>query len=578
VTRARLFLIVLGIAVLIGAVAILRDPSSQPRPEAPQRGGQLIGSIRAEPRSFNRFVVRDQTAELLAALTQGRLIRVNRTTFEIEPWLAERWETSPDGRTFTLHLRPGVTWSDGAPLTSADVLFSLDALFTPKSGAVLGSSLTIAGKPITAQAPDPATVVVTYPEPFGPGLRLLDNLWILPKHKLESALRNGTFETAWNSNTALTEIVGTGPFVLSEYQPGQRVTLQRNPRYWRTGPDGAALPYLDRIVLQIVPDQNAEILRLTSGDLDLTQNELRPEDYLPVKRAADQGRLRLVDLGVGPDPDAFWFCLNSAAKRGDPRFAFVQRREFRQAVSHAVNREQFAETVFLGAAVPVWGPITSGNTLWFSPDVPRYPFDLARATALLRELGLEDRNGNGTVEDARGTEARFTVITVRGNTSMERGAAAMRDALAKVGIGLDVAPLEFGTMIDRMLSSNYDAMYYRVLATALDPGMNPDLWMSGGSAHFWHLGQKTPATEWERRIDALMLEQMSTIDPVRRRELFDQVQRIFAENLPVVYIVAPRLYYAHSARVTGASPSVIRPPVLWNADTLSVTSPATSTH
>jgi peptide/nickel transport system substrate-binding protein len=575
VTRARILLIVLAIGVLVGAVVALRTPTA-PALTPPARGGQLVGSVRSAPRSFNRFVVRDQTSELLAALTQGRLVRVNRTTFELEPWLAERWETSPDGRTFTLHLRPGLAWSDGTPFTSADVLFSLEALYAPNSGAVLGSSLMVAGQPLMATAPDGATVVVTYPEPFGPGLRLLDNFWILPKHKLEPALRAGTFETAWNSNTALTEIVGTGPFVLREYEPGQRLVLERNPYYWRTGPDGARLPYLDRIVLQIVPDQNAEILRLTSGDLDLTQNELRAEDYLPAKRAADEGRLRLIDLGVGPDADGFWFCLKPEAKRGDPRFAFVRQPQFRQAISHAVNREQFAETVFLGAAVPVWGPITPGNALWFWPDVPRYPYDPARATELLRGLGLEDRNGNGTVEDATGTEARFTVITLRGNSAMERGAAALRDELANVGIGLDPAPLEFGAMIERMLTSNYDAIYYRPIASELDPAMNPDLWMSAGSAHFWNLAQRTPATEWERQIDALMHEQTTTIDPARRRELFNQVQRLFAENLPVIYFVAPRLYYAHSARVTGASPSVIRPPVLWNADTLSVTSRETT--
>jgi peptide/nickel transport system substrate-binding protein len=131
-------------------------------------------------------------------------------------------------------------------------------------------------------------------------------------------------------------------------------------------------------------------------------------------------------------------------------------------------------------------------------------------------------------------------------------------------------------MIERMLTSNYDAIYYRPIASELDPAMNPDLWMSAGSAHFWNLAQRTPATEWERQIDALMHEQTTTIDPARRRELFNQVQRLFAENLPVIYFVAPRLYYAHSARVTGASPSVIRPPVLWNADTLSVTSRETT--
>jgi len=126
-------------------------------------------------------------------LMQGRLVRINRSTFELEPWLAERWESNDDGRTHTLHLRQGVTWSDGAPFTSEDVLFSLRAAYDPKVESPVASSLMIGGQPIAAKAPDASTVVLTYPFPSGPGVRLLDMLPILPKHKLESALSAGNF-------------------------------------------------------------------------------------------------------------------------------------------------------------------------------------------------------------------------------------------------------------------------------------------------------------------------------------------------------------------------------------------------
>src|SRR5262249_14082483 len=154
----------------------------------PRRGGQLVASVRAVPRSFNRLVAREQTAELFSLLTQGRLVRINRSTYDLEPWLAERWEVTPDGQTFTLHLRQGVTWSDGIPFTSADVLFTLKAVFDPKSESVLADQLRIAGQPIVATAPDERTVVLNYPSASGPGLRLLDGLVILPEHKLGSAL------------------------------------------------------------------------------------------------------------------------------------------------------------------------------------------------------------------------------------------------------------------------------------------------------------------------------------------------------------------------------------------------------
>jgi peptide/nickel transport system substrate-binding protein len=561
------------VTLLAGAYAywlVSGDTVRRDEATTPVRGGQLIATVRAAPRSFNRLVVRDQTADVIATLTQGRLVRVNRATFELEPWLAERWESSEDGRTHTLYLRPGVTWSDGRAFTAADVLFSLEAVFDPKAKSVLATSLTVGGRPIRAAAPDPETVVFTYPGPSGLGVRLLDNLTVLPKHKLEPALRTGTFDAAWDASTPPSELVGTGPFVMREYQPGQRIVLERNPRFWRRAADGTALPYLDRIVLEIVPDQNAELLRLQSGAADLAHGELRPEDYVPMRRAEAEGKVRMLELGVSIDADAFWFCLKPEAKRTDPRFAFVQRAEFRQAISHAVDRELFAETVFLGAAVPIWGPVTPGNRSWFWPDVPRYPPDAARARTLLASIGLEDRNGDGVVEDSAGTEARFTVIFQSGLGSSERGTAVLRDDLAKVGIVLDPVPLEFGAMVQRMLACEYDAVYMRPLTTDLDPAANLDLWLSAGSAHLWNIGQRAPATDWERRIDTLMLEQAATVDPDRRRDLFNVVQRIFAENLPALYFAAPRMYGAHSARVVGVTPSVLRPSVLWSADTLSV--------
>lgn len=560
-------------AVLAAAVLVVRFRSGDAPPPPPvRRGGQIAASIRAEPRSFNRLVSRDQVTELLTILTQGRLVRINRATFELEPWLAERWESSADGRTHTLHLRSGLTWSDGTPLTSADVLFTFQAVFDARTKSVLASTLTVGGQPIRARAPDAQTVILTYAAPSGPGLRLLDNLPILPKHKLESALSAGAFASGWSSATPPADIVGTGPFVVRDYQPGQRVVLDRNPRFWRRDEQGEPLPYLDRVVLEIVPEQNAELLRLQAGEIDLTSSELRPEDYVPVRDAEEQGRLRMIELGVGPDPDAFWFCLKPEVKGKDPRFAFVQRPEFRQAISHAVDRDAFTEAVFLGAAVPVWGPITPANIHWFWPDMRRYPHNDERAVELLREVGLgDDRNRDGVWEDSNGAEARFTVLTQRGISWYERGTAVLRDELARIGIALDIVPLEFGALIERLLACDYDAIYYRPIATDMDPAGNLDFWLSSGSAHFWNIGQRAPATEWERRIDTLMLEQAASLDVERRRQQFNLVQQILAENLPVVYFAAPRLYYAHSTRLRGVVPSVLRPPVLWNADRLSVT-------
>jgi len=146
----------------------------------------LVVSVRSEPRSFNRLVTGTQSAELLALLMQSRLLRVNKATFELEPMLAETWESSADGLVHTLHLRKGVAWSDGTPFTSADVVFTFKAAMDPKAGSVLTSVLTAGGKPITVAAPTPDTVTVTFAGPSGLGLRMLDQVAILPRHRLES--------------------------------------------------------------------------------------------------------------------------------------------------------------------------------------------------------------------------------------------------------------------------------------------------------------------------------------------------------------------------------------------------------
>jgi len=559
---------------LAAAVPALAALSAGCRSEAPPAESkpkvrELVSSTRAEPRTFNRYAGRDSVVELFSQLTQARLVRINRQTQELEPWLAESWAASPDGLTYTLKLRPGVTFSDGAPFTSADVVFAFKAIYDEKMPPILGESMRVGGKPLAVSAPDASTVVIRFPSPFGPGLRLLDNLVILPRHKLEAALNAGTLAKAWDLSTPPAEIAGLGPFVLKAYQPGQRLIFERNPRYWRKDASGQPLPALDRLTLEIVPDQNAEILALQTGKIDFTQSEVRPDDYARLKRDADAKKLTILDLGAGIDADSFWMNLRpnrpAAARR-----PWLLKRDLRLAIAHAVDRAAFAETVFLGAAVPVYGPITPGNPRWYAPDLPKAEYDQAAARRLLAGLGLTDRNGDGILEDRAGAAAGLTILTAKGNSALERGAEFIAQELKKVGLDATVAALDVGAAIDRIERGDYDAVYFRFMTTDLDPALNIDLWASSGSAHVWNPGQAKPATEWEREVDQLMAKQVTTIDQAQRKALFDQVQKIMVEELPMIQFVAPRIYLATSTRVTGVTPALLRPQILWNPDVVGV--------
>lgn len=557
--------------LLLLAIGLLAGCGRASTPDAPasvRPGGELVASLRSEPGHYNRYFEASAAVDLLDLLTNARLIRIDRATDAVEPGLAESWTTSADGRQVTLRLRRDVRFSDGAAFSAADVLFSLDAAYTAP-GSRLAPALLISGSRLEAEAPDSHTVLLRFPAAYAPGVRILDSLPILPRHRLEPAHRAGALDKAWTAATPPGELAGLGPFVLVEHVAGQRLVFDRNPHYWRTAPDGTRLPYLDRLRVEIVPEQNAEALRLESGATDLMANgDIRPDDYARFKRLSDQGRLRLVDGGTGLDPNLLWFNLRPAPA-GDAR-PWLHRKEFRQALSFAVDRHAIANAVYLGAAVPVFGPVTPRNATWYAADAPVHPHDPARARQLLAAAGLTDRNGDGLLEDAAGAPARFSVLVQQGMTIRERTAAILQEQLRRVGITVDVVGLDLGAIVKRWQAGEYDSILHGMQASATDPAMNLDFWLSSGNSHLWHPGQSAPATDWERRIDELMRRQASTTDLPERQRLFAEVQQIFGEHLPALYFVAPKVTLAMSPRVANASPAPQIPQVLWSADTLAV--------
>jgi peptide/nickel transport system substrate-binding protein len=533
------------------------------------RGGDLTASVRSEPRSFNRHTARDSTTELISNLTQGKLIHVNQATQAVEPSLAESWTTSPDGLRVTMVLRRDAVFSDGHPFTADDVLFAFEVARDEKTQSILADAVMAGGKPLQIVATDPYTVVITFPTPFAPGVRIFDVLPILPRHVLGPALKAGTFIKAWGLDTPPSQIVGLGPFVLSQYVAGQRVVLTRNPKYFAKAPDGGALPYLDRLTIEILPDQNAELLRLQSGQLDMMTSEISPESYASLKRSADGGKLTLLDLGVSRNAEGLFFNLKPGAFGADARAPWLQRDELRRAINMAVDRKVFVDTVFFGAGVPVYGPETPANKVWYWEGLPQTPYDPVAAKQLLASIGLTP-GADGVLKDARNQPARFTLVTQKGRPSMERSVAVIRDELKKIGLTVDVVALDSRAVIQAFVTAKYDAIYFNADKTDLDPGTNLDYWLSSGGAHMWNLEEKTPATDWERQIDTLMTKQIASADLEERKRLYNEVQKIFYDHQPMIYFAAPRIYVAHATRVTNLTPAEYRPQLLWRPDTVAV--------
>jgi peptide/nickel transport system substrate-binding protein len=553
--------------LLLGYFFVGDSGDEEPRPE---RGGRIAVAIDADPASasLNGLTHDDASSAAIVQLTQGPLIRQSPSTRALEPWLAERWDTSADGRTVTLQLRREVVWSDEAPFTSADVRFTIEAALDPASRSPLASRFITPAGTVEITTPHDYTAIVRMPPGASGALAAVVDLPIYPAHALRDARAAGRLHAAWDAADALNAFAGTGPFVPRSREPG-RLLLERNPRYWRVDEDGERLPYLDAVVLQARGAAGQTVAQIEAGGVDVLAAPLGLDEYPEARRAERGGTLALLEGGVATRPYGFWFCL-AAGRDRDPRWAFVRRTEFRQALSHAVDREQFAQSVFFGQAVPVWGAVTPGSPRYFNPNVQRYPPDAAAVRDLMLQAGLQDGNGDKVLEHASGAAARFEAIAPD-EGRMRAAAAALTQSLAAAGVAVDVQFLPDAELQARLAACDYEMAFAPMPPAVGDAGVNLEFWLSPGGAHVWNPRQAAPATDWEAEIDALMV-QYADASGDTRRELFHAAQRILGEAVPVVALAAPRLFFVHHPRVRGLIAAAGQSP-LWNADSVFVAEP-----
>ncbi|MBI4279517.1 MAG: ABC transporter substrate-binding protein, partial [Armatimonadetes bacterium] len=392
----------LGLAGLLGAVLAAGPQTGRAAPSgAPdvpahkvvttgkegRAGGTLVFSSISDPRTFNSIVAQETSSTVPLGFIHDGLVELNYDTTELEPALAESWTVSRDGLTWTFKLRRNIQWHDGTPLTADDVIFTFTAIFMPGVQTSSRDILTVKGKPIQFRKIDTSTVEFKTSEPFGPFLRSAGLTPILPRHKLESALAQGAavFNRTWGVNTPPRELVGTGPFIMQQYTPGQRIIYLRNPRYWKVDKAGARLPYLARLVIQIVPNLDVARLKFEAKETDIYA--VRPRDFATFKAAEGRGNYAVFEAGPSSGTEFLTFNQNPRGVR-PPKLAWFQNTKFRQAVSYAVDRNAIARQVYGGRAQPHFGPVSPANKFFYNPQVKQYPHDPRQAERLLAEAGF----------------------------------------------------------------------------------------------------------------------------------------------------------------------------------------------
>jgi peptide/nickel transport system substrate-binding protein len=489
------------------------------------------------------------------------LITINRSTQRTEPALATDWSVSKDGRRFRLNLRRGVAFSDGHPFDADDVVFTFQVYLDEKVNSPQRDLLIIGGKPIEARKAGSHCVEFLLSEPHAAAERLFDSLGILPRHLLEKAWREGRLASAWGMNTPPSQIAGLGPFRLKQYAPGERVVLERNPYYWKTDASGRRLPYLDELQWRFIPSEDTQVLRFLAKEVDLLNRaSARNFDLLRQRAAGEQLR----DLGAGLDYTFLFF--NWMAP--EPKRSWFRDEGFRQAVSAVADRQSIVRLVYAGRATPLWGPVSPGNRLWINRSLPSPARSVAAARKQLAASGFR-WDGAGHLLDRQGRPVEFSLVTSATNAERVQMASILQADLKELGIHVQVAPLEFRALSERLTATRqFDACIMALGGGDADPNPELSVWLSSGNLHLWNPGQTKPETRWEEEIDGLMRRQMITLDYPGRKRAYDRVQEIIAEHIPFIFLTSPNVLVAGRSTLGNFRPAVMDHSTLWNADEL----------
>ncbi|MBI3652820.1 MAG: ABC transporter substrate-binding protein [Acidobacteria bacterium] len=536
-------------------------------------GGGLVARLTSPPKTFNPMLAADEASLTIAFfLLNSKLIDFDQDTQKYVPALAENWQRKEDGKTVELTLREGLKFSDGQPLTAEDVAFTLRAIYDERTGSpIFRDAMKIGGKEIIVAVVDARRLLFTFPETVAAPESYLFNIAVVPRHLLEDDFKQGKLSQSWTVTSDPQRIVTSGAFTVQASMPGQRVVLQRNPYYWKKDANGTALPYLDTLTLEIIGDANNTFAKLGQNAIDIA-DRIRPTDYATLRNAP--GKVRGYDLGPGVSTDHLWFNLNEGERNGQPivnpiKRAWFSDARFRRAVAHAIDRETIAASTLQGLATPLYGVVSPANRAWAAADLPRPDYNLDKAKALLQEAGFTVRGAADAPElyDARGNRVEWTLITPVENEPRKLMAAVIQEDLAKLGMKVQVAPLEFQALTDRWVKNfDYDAVLLGVSLTDMEPSSYTSLLISNSTTHQWYPQEAKPATDWEARLDELVAAQTREIDPLRRLALFHEIQLILAEQLPIIPIVARHVIAAANTRVGNYRPGNIIPYSLWNAD------------
>ena len=530
----------------------------QGRGESGSRGGSFtVSTFGTGIKTFNLWASTEAESHGIGELLFEGLVDTDPWTGMPKPKLAKSFSLSADKQEYTFVLRKGLQWSDGAPLTADDVVFTFDKLIKEGYGnSSLRDVLSVQDQFPKVTKVDDLTVKFRTAKPFAPFLSNMTGLGVAPKHALEKYITakdaHDKFHAVWDINCNADEIVCSGPFKVARYVPGQRVELMRNPRYAFCDAKGQRLPYLEKFTVVIAPDQNAELVKFYGHELDMMDiRQVRGSDAALMKQREKSGNFTLHNLGPNDGRTFLMFNMN---RRIDPKSkkpyvdpmkqTWFNDLNFRQAVNHAVNRKRIVNNAMRGVGFAQYGP-ESPAAVYANKNLVAFPQDFKLAEELLAKGGYK-KNGD-RLYDKEGHPIEFTLNTNAGNTTRDAICVAIQNDLKKLGMKVNYQPIDFNVLVDKTNAScDWEAVVMALTGDKIEPYNGANTWKSNGRLHMFDQRLPGPdgkincpdARPWEKEIDHCFDEGSTTFDLAKRHEWFDRYQQIAYEQCPFIYLDA----------------------------------------
>jgi peptide/nickel transport system substrate-binding protein len=543
----------LSFTSITAAEADARIHADYPFTDPASTGGVVIIGSATGITGTNMMLASDAPTLPFMNLVSEYLVGANPKDAQFMPGLADSWDIAADGKTYTFHLRSGVTWHDGAPFTADDVILSFDAQSSPETGTLYTTSLNDAVA--SYEKVDDLTVKIVATDQFAQIVFLANaNPPIMPKHVWGEIPFADWATDPGSTGEDPARVIGTGPFIFSSLDTASNVaTIEKNPNYY------GQVPTIDQVKLQVWPDTTSAVEALRADQLDIIYGQLPPVDANSLKDDPEYH----VDIYDTYDFTFFGYNLDPT------RTALFQDVRTRQALAFALDRQSIVDNIQLGYAEVAEGP-QPVLSIAYAPDRmgTHYTYDVEKAKQLLADAGWADADGDGVLE-LGDLKLEFSLVYGAGSPVWNQLTAYAQEAWTEIGVRMTPKPVDFSTVLIPIVSGPTPSHDFEMLGISLSWGPSGDqsiMFSTNGYEGGFNFMKYSNS-----EVDRMNAESNQTIDDAERIELLIESANLVNDDLPANILFFAKDATGSSARLNNFFPNTSSGgfwslPYVWIAD------------